>query len=61
MFVGMGLSAMVPVIDGLRMYGLDQMRKQMGFSWVVLQGGLYILGAGLYAVSTSFLRIPELI
>ena len=51
MFVGMGLSAVFPVLDGLREFGFEQMRKQMGFLWVVLQGALYILGAGLYAVS----------
>ena len=53
MFVGMGLSAVFPVIDGLCMFGFEQMRRQMGFSWVVLQGALYILGAGLYAVSSQ--------
>ena len=51
MFVGMGLSAVVPVIHGLKLYGIEQMRGRMGLSWVVLQGFLYVLGAGLYAVS----------
>lgn len=50
MFVGMGISAIFPVIDGVSTYGLAQMRKQIGLVWVVLQGALYILGAGLYAV-----------
>jgi adiponectin receptor len=51
MFVAMGLSAVIPCFDGVRQHGLEQMKKQMGLSWVVLQGTLYILGAGLYAVS----------
>ncbi|KIW68104.1 hypothetical protein PV04_04071 [Phialophora macrospora] len=54
MFVGMGISAVFPVFEGLRIFGLEDMEKQMGLSWVVLQGALYILGAGLYAA-----RIPE--
>jgi adiponectin receptor len=54
MFVMMGLSAVVPVIHGLKLYGLEQMRKTIGLDWVVLQGVLYILGAGIYAA-----RVPE--
>lgn len=51
MFVLMGLSAVFPVLHGLEMYGMDDMRDRIGLSWLVLQGILYILGAGLYAVS----------
>ncbi|KAF2178802.1 HlyIII-domain-containing protein [Zopfia rhizophila CBS 207.26] len=54
MFVLMGLSAVFPVFHGLRLYGLEQMRKTIGLDWVVLQGVLYILGAGIYAA-----RFPE--
>jgi len=54
MFVGMGISAIFPVLDGLRTFGVQDMEKQMGLSWLVLQGALYIFGAGLYAA-----RIPE--
>jgi adiponectin receptor len=54
MFVMMGLSAVAPVIHGLRLYGLEQMRKTIALDWVVLQGFLYILGAALYAA-----RFPE--
>lgn len=60
MFVGMGISAVFPVIDGLRMFGLDQMQKQIGLFWLVLQGALYIFGAGLYAVRMLSL-VPNLI
>ena len=50
MFVAMGLSAVVPVLHGLQLYGYEQLEKQIGLSWVVLQGALYIAGAALYAV-----------
>lgn len=50
MFVSMGLSAIFPVLHGLHLYGLSQMRKQIGLSWLSLQGVLYVLGAGIYAV-----------
>ncbi len=62
MFVGMGISAVFPVLDGLKTFGLQAMEKQMGLSWLVLQGALYIFGAGLYAVSYTldFRAIAEL-
>ncbi|KAA6416251.1 MAG: hemolysin-III channel [Lasallia pustulata] len=54
MFVAMGLSAVFPVFHGLSVFGLQQMNSQIGLPWVVLQGLLYILGAGIYAT-----RMPE--
>lgn len=48
-----GLSAVIPVIHGLFLYGHKQMEQQMGLSWVILQGVAYISGAGLYAVNDS--------
>ncbi|CZR61779.1 related to PHO36 (regulatory role in lipid and phosphate metabolism) [Phialocephala subalpina] len=54
MFVLMGLSAVFPVLHGLEMYGMEDMRHRIGLTWLVLQGFLYILGAGLYAA-----RWPE--
>lgn len=53
MFVAMGLSAVFPVLDGLATYGWEQMQHQIGLFWLMLQGALYIFGAGLYAVSSS--------
>ena len=49
--MAMGLSAILPVAHGLRLYGSEHLQKSMGLSWVVLQGCLYVSGAGLYAVS----------
>lgn len=54
MFVGMGLSAIFPVLHGLQIYGPGLMTRQIGLGWMLLQGGLYILGAGIYAA-----RVPE--
>jgi predicted membrane channel-forming protein YqfA (hemolysin III family) len=53
MFVAMGLSAVFPVLQGLQLYGVSQMKKQIGLFWLVSQGVLYILGAGIYAVKFS--------
>ncbi|RDW89032.1 HlyIII-domain-containing protein [Coleophoma cylindrospora] len=54
MFVAMGLSALFPVLHGVQLYGINQMRERMGLMWILLEGFLYILGAGLYAA-----RWPE--
>jgi adiponectin receptor len=51
MFVAMGLSALFPVLHGVKTFGIAQMERQMGLSWLVTQGVLYILGAGIYAAS----------
>ena len=50
MFVGFGLSAIFPVVHGVYMYGLEQMRDSIGLDWVLLQGFLYIIGAATYTV-----------
>lgn len=54
MFVAMGASAVIPVLHGIFLFGLDQLEQQIGLSWLVLQGVLYISGAAIYAVSRSF-------
>ncbi len=48
----MGLSAIFPVLHGLELYGIAEMQDRIGLTWLVLQGFFYILGAGLYAVSS---------
>lgn len=50
MFVGLGLSAVFPVLHGLTVYGHEQMKQSIGLYWAALQGVLYILGAAVYAV-----------
>ena len=54
MFVGMGSSGIIPVLHGLKFYDLAELDRRMGLRWVLLQGLLYIIGAGLYAA-----RWPE--
>lgn len=50
MFVAMGLSAIIPVFQGLHIYGVNKLKDQIGLYWLIGQGTLYILGAGIYAV-----------
>lgn len=50
MFTAMGLSAVFPVLHGLLLHGMEQMNNRIGLSWLVMQGYLYVLGAGIYAV-----------
>ena len=59
MFVAMGLSAVVPVIHGLNLYGYKQLELQIGLFWLVLQGVLYVAGAALYAVSAVTWRFES--
>lgn len=54
MFVAMGLSAVFPVLHGLKIYSFQRLDQLIGLKWLITQGALYILGAGLYAA-----RIPE--
>lgn len=54
MFVSMGLSAVFPVVHGLRLYGVEKMSRQIGLGGLLLQGFLYILGASIYVA-----RVPE--
>ncbi|OBT54733.1 hypothetical protein VE04_04979 [Pseudogymnoascus sp. 24MN13] len=54
MFVAMGLSAVFPVLHGVQVYGVQDMRDRIGLIWLLTQGALYILGAGIYAA-----RWPE--
>lgn len=54
MFIALGLSAVIPVLGAVWTRGLDQVHREMSLTHVTLQGALYIVGAGLYAM-----RIPE--
>jgi adiponectin receptor len=58
MFVGLGVSGVVPVCHGLAIYGYQSLNERMGLNWVLFQGALYIFGAFLYAVSTC--PIPDI-
>lgn len=52
MFVGLGMSGVVPILHALEFYGFSEIDNRMGLSWILLEGGLYTFGAFLYAVRT---------
>ncbi|KAG6116896.1 hypothetical protein E4U14_008270 [Claviceps sp. LM454 group G7] len=54
MFIGLGLSGVVPVIHGVTIYGYSGLEHRMSISLVIAQGAMYIIGAVLYAM-----RWPE--
>jgi len=54
LFVGMGLSSVLPVLHGVWIYGGRGMDERMGVRWLICEGLLYIAGAGIYAT-----RVPE--
>ena len=54
MFIAMGLSAIIPVLHGLRIYGINGMEDRIGLWWLIAQGVTYVVGATIYAM-----RIPE--
>ena len=54
----MGLSAVLPILHGMQLYGLATLTHTIGLRWVVLQGMLYIVGAGLYAVRPPHTTSP---
>ena len=54
----MGLSAIIPVIHGLFIFDLAHINRCMSLRYVVRQGALYIIGAGLYASRTPERKWP---
>ena len=55
MFVLLGVSGMIPVVHGMRLYGgAAVLDARIGLRWVLAEGAMYILGAGIYAA-----RVPE--
>ncbi|KYK54461.1 hemolysin-iii channel protein [Drechmeria coniospora] len=54
MFIGLGVSGVVPILQGLTIYGYRGLEDRMGITWVIAQGVMYIAGAVIYAV-----RWPE--
>ncbi|GAA5922977.1 hemolysin III family protein [Sporobolomyces koalae] len=54
LFISLGLSAVFPVGHAITRYGLEQASANISLFWLALGGGLYIVGALLYAE-----RIPE--
>ncbi|TGO11987.1 hypothetical protein BTUL_0097g00390 [Botrytis tulipae] len=54
-FVALALcGAVIPILNGIQLYGFHAMRERAGLTWLLLEGFFYILGASLYAA-----RWPE--
>ena len=51
LFVATGLSAVAPIGHGVKLFGLDQMNKQSGLPYYLLEGFLLVVGAYFYNVS----------
>ncbi|EOD49944.1 putative hemolysin-iii channel protein [Neofusicoccum parvum UCRNP2] len=50
MFVALGLSAIFPVVSGLKLYGLRALKERIALDWLVAHGLMYIIGAAIYAI-----------
>lgn len=44
-FIGLGLSAVLPVSHCFVTHGFNKLFAEMGFGWLIASGGLYISGA----------------
>jgi len=53
-FIALGLCALFPVTHAFFASGIEKMRSEMGLTWLVVGGALYISGALIYAG-----RVPE--
>ncbi|KAM3451537.1 hypothetical protein MY3296_005202 [Beauveria thailandica] len=53
-YVALGMSALVPLLHGSHLYGLEYMTQYSGMSWYLLELVVYGTGTALYAF-----RIPE--
>ncbi|KAI1396795.1 mPR-like GPCR protein [Hypoxylon fuscum] len=53
-FVCTGLSGLAPIVHGICIFGWSQMMKQSGLPYYLAEGGLFLLGAVVYAT-----RFPE--
>lgn len=47
----LGASALIPLIHGSRLYGLEYMKLYSGMNWYLLELAVYGGGTALYAVS----------
>lgn len=54
LFIGLGVSGVVPVVQTLLKHGWEYSNQAFGLSWLLLGGAFYIAGAVLYAE-----RCPE--
>ncbi|TPX08169.1 uncharacterized protein E0L32_001935 [Thyridium curvatum] len=55
-FVGTGFSGLVPIIHGIKAYGINRMIQMSGLPYYFGEGGLFLLGVIIYST-----RFPECI
>ena len=51
MFVAEGMSGVIPILHGIKIYSIEELQDRIGLNWILLEGLFYLVGAGLYAVS----------
>ncbi|PBK80226.1 HlyIII-domain-containing protein [Armillaria gallica] len=57
-FIGLGLTGIIPVCHALVTHGFLKLFSDMGLNWLLFSGGLYIAGGLLYFLFSAN-RIPE--
>ena len=50
-YVALGASAVIPLLHGVQLYGLEYMLQYSGMKWYLLELALYGGGVSLYGVS----------
>jgi adiponectin receptor len=45
MFIGLGLSGVIPTIHSIHLHGVEHMREELGLDWILFMAALYITGA----------------
>ncbi len=55
-FVTFALVGFFPLFHSVQLYGLEQAKRQMGWSWFAAGGLIYISGAFIYAVSKKYIQ-----
>ncbi|CAI2162499.1 1866_t:CDS:2 [Funneliformis geosporum] len=53
LFLAMGLSAFVPLVHAVIIYGIQLCFDVISLKWLLLMGALYVLGAVIYGASNS--------
>jgi adiponectin receptor len=54
MYATLGISALAFILHGILLYGWSVQNRRMSLHWIVLMGGLNLVGAAIYAARVSF-------
>ncbi|KAG7414877.1 Adiponectin receptor protein 1 [Fusarium oxysporum f. sp. raphani] len=58
-YVALGASALIPLLHGVQVYGLEYMLEHSGMKWYLVELLLYGGGCGIYAVRTLCFPFPS--